>query len=51
MRDKGLMFTAPSDPRWNWYDDLASPDQYLRETMAARKLILSRIRAVCAGVG
>ena len=36
------MFTAPSDPRWNWYDDLASPDEYLRETMAARKIILSR---------
>ena len=42
MRDKELMFTAPSDPRWNWYDDLASPDEYLRETMAARKIILSR---------
>ena len=42
MRDKGLMFTAPSDPRWNWYDDLASPDEYLRETMAARKIILSK---------
>ena len=42
MRDKGLMFTAPSDPRWNWYDDLASPDEYLRETMAARRIILSK---------
>jgi hypothetical protein len=42
MRDKQLMFTSPSDPRWNWYDDLASPDEYLRETMAARKIILAR---------
>jgi hypothetical protein len=42
MRDKQLMFTMPSDPRWNWYDDRASPDEYLRETMAARAIILSR---------
>jgi hypothetical protein len=42
MRAKGLAFTASTDPRWNWYDDLASPDEYLRETMAARKIILSR---------
>ena len=41
MRAKGLMFTAATDPRWNWYDDLAVPDEYLRETMAARKIILS----------
>jgi hypothetical protein len=42
MRAKGLMFTASTDPRWNWYDDLASPDEYLKETMAARKIILAR---------
>jgi Met-zincin/Domain of unknown function (DUF5117) len=41
MRAKGLMFTASTDPRWNWYDDLSAPDEYLRETMAARKIILS----------
>ena len=41
MRAKGLMFTAATDPRWNWYDDLAVPDEYLREAMAARKIILS----------
>jgi hypothetical protein len=42
MRAKGLLFTAATDPRWNWYDDLSAPDEYLRETMAARKIILSR---------
>jgi hypothetical protein len=41
MRAGGLLFTASIDPRWNWYDDLASPDEYLRETMAARKVILA----------
>jgi hypothetical protein len=42
MREAGLLFTAASDPRWNWYDDLESPDRYLRETMAARKVMLDR---------
>jgi hypothetical protein len=41
MRTKGLKFTAGTDPRWNWYDDLASPTDYLRETMAARKVMLA----------
>jgi Met-zincin/Domain of unknown function (DUF5117) len=40
MRAAGMLFTASSDPRWNWYDDLESPDLYLRETMAARKVML-----------
>ena len=42
MRGKGLLYTPNSDPRWNRYDDLASPVEYLRETMAQRKAILSR---------
>ena len=42
MRAAGLLFTTSTDPRWNWYDDLASPDAYLRETMAARKIMLNR---------
>jgi hypothetical protein len=42
MRGKGLLFTPASDPRWNRYDDLASPAEYLRETMAQRKAILAR---------
>lgn len=42
MRGKGLLYTPDSDPRWNRYDDLATPSEYLRETMAQRKAILSR---------
>ncbi|MBI4485736.1 MAG: zinc-dependent metalloprotease [Acidobacteria bacterium] len=41
MRSKKLSFTPSSDPRWNRYDDLASPDQYLRETIAARKVMMA----------
>jgi hypothetical protein len=42
MRGKGILFTPNSDARWNRYDDLANPAEYLRETMAQRKAILSR---------
>jgi len=42
MRGKGLLYTPDSDPRWNRYDDLASPAEYLRETTAQRKAILGR---------
>jgi len=41
MRAKKLLFTAQTDPRWNWYDDLATPTDNLRETMAARKVMLA----------
>lgn len=41
MRAEGLLFTPSSDPRWNRYDDLADPAEYLRETMAARKVLLA----------
>ena len=47
MRAKGLMFTASTDPRWNWYDDLAVTGRIsASETMAARKIILSALRPV-----
>lgn len=42
MRGKGLLYTPDSDPRWNRYDDLASPVEYLRDTLAQRKAILGR---------
>ena len=42
MRTKGILFTPNSDPRWNRYDDLATPAEYLRQTVAQRKAILSR---------
>jgi hypothetical protein len=41
MRAKGLHYVPESDPRWSWYDDRATPMEYLRETMAARKLMLA----------
>ena len=36
MRAKGLHYVPETDPRWSWYDDRATPAEYLRETMAAR---------------
>ena len=41
MRRKGLMYTPATDPRWNRYDDLAGPAEYLRETMKQRKVMLA----------
>jgi hypothetical protein len=42
MRSRGILFTPSADPRWNRYDDLASPAEYLRQTMAQRKVLLER---------
>ena len=42
MRTKGILYTPSGDPRWNRYDDLATPAEYLRQTVAQRKAILSR---------
>jgi hypothetical protein len=42
MRAKGILFVPSTDPRWSWYDDRATPTEYLRETMAARKIMLDR---------
>lgn len=41
MRDKGIVFTADSDPRWTWYDDRATPEENLREASAVRKIALA----------
>ena len=41
MRAKGLHYVPESDPRWTWYDDRATPAEYLRETMAARAIMLA----------
>ncbi len=41
MRAKGLHYVPETDPRWSWYDDRATPAEYLRETMAARQLMLA----------
>ncbi len=39
-RKKGLLFTPGFDPRWNRYDDLANPAEYLRQTMAQRRILM-----------
>ncbi len=41
FRAKGLHYLPETDPRWSWYDDRATPQEYLRETMAARRLMLA----------
>ncbi len=41
MRAKGLHYVPETDPRWTWYDDRATPAEYLRETMAARAIMLA----------
>lgn len=40
MRKQGLIFTPSTDPRWNRYDDLADAAEYLRQTIAQRKVLL-----------
>ena len=42
MRQRNILFTPSADPRWNRYDDLASPADYLRETLRQRKVLLER---------
>jgi len=42
MRAKNILYVPSTDPRWVWYDDRATPTEYLRETMAARKIMLSQ---------
>ncbi len=42
MRAQGLLFVPSSDPRWSWYDDRATPTEYLQETMAAREIMLAQ---------
>lgn len=42
MRAKNILFVPFTDPRWVWYDDRATPTEYLRETLAARSIMLSQ---------
>lgn len=41
MRDKGVLYVPDTDPRWTWYDDRATPAENLRESSAARKIMLA----------
>jgi uncharacterized protein DUF4953/uncharacterized protein DUF5117 len=51
MRQRKILFTPSADPRWNRYDDLASPALYLQETLKQRKVLLERYgpEALAAG--
>lgn len=40
MRAAGLHYVPETDPRWTWYDDRATPTEYLKETYAARTILL-----------
>ncbi|CAH0496537.1 zinc-dependent metalloprotease [Novosphingobium sp. CECT 9465] len=40
MRATGLHYVPETDPRWTWYDDRATPVEYLKETYAARAILL-----------
>jgi hypothetical protein len=41
MRAKGLLYTPATDPRWIRYDDFADPAEYLRQTLAQRKVLMA----------
>ena len=40
MREHALLYTRASDPRWTWYDDRETPEANLRESLAARRIML-----------
>jgi hypothetical protein len=42
MREQGLQFVPETDPRWSWYDDRATPTEFLEETIAARRIMLTQ---------
>jgi hypothetical protein len=42
MRADGILYVPSTDPRWAWYDDRASPLEYLRETGAARAIMIAQ---------
>lgn len=41
MRAAGLHYVPETDPRWTWYDDRATPTEFLKETYAARAILLN----------
>ena len=51
MRAKNILFVPSTDPRWSWYDDRATPSEYLKETIAARKIMLDRYGPAILGSG
>jgi hypothetical protein len=51
MRAKGLIYVAQTDPRWTWYDDRATPGENMRETLAARRIMLANYGQAMLGAG
>jgi hypothetical protein len=51
MRAKNILYVPSTDPRWVWYDDRATPTEYLRETMAARRIMLAQYGPSILGEG
>lgn len=41
MRAKRILYVPDTDPRWTWYDDRATPSENLKETAAARAIMLA----------
>jgi Met-zincin/Domain of unknown function (DUF5117) len=41
MHKQGLIFTPSTDPRWNRYDDLSDPAEYLRQAQEQRKVLIA----------
>ena len=42
MREAEIIYVPNTDPRWAWYDDRATPTEYLEETLAAREIMLAQ---------
>ena len=42
MRAAQILYVPSTDPRWAWYDDRATPTEYLRETLAARQIMIAQ---------
>ena len=42
MREAEILYVPSTDPRWAWYDDRATPTEYLEETLAAREIMLAQ---------
>jgi hypothetical protein len=51
MRAAGLIYVPSTDPRWTWYDDRATASENLRETAAARRIMLANYGAGALGAG
>ncbi len=51
MRKEKLLFTPPTDPRWNRYDDLGDEATYLRETAKQRHVLLDHYGLAALDVG